>query len=144
MTSQYPCRLWIAGTWRQERELVGTGLCFSPDGRYLVLEDTNRVLLLVETESGRTIARFQRPDSFAEAVATFSPDGSRLVVTTNDGPAANVWDLRTIRNRLAAIGLDWDAPACPVDDPADPALPSLPPLKVDLGELPFDAFAPPH
>ena len=43
--------------------------------------------------------------------ASFSPDGSRLVVTTNDGPAVHVWDLRAIRRHLAEMGLDWDAPA---------------------------------
>ena len=56
------------------------------------------------------------------AWATFSPDGSRLVVTTNDGPAVHVWDLRAIRRHLAEMGLDWDAPAYSDDDPASPAL----------------------
>ena len=67
--------------------------------------------------------------------ATFSPDGSRLVVTTNDGPAVHVWDLRAIRKHLAEMGLDWDAPAYSDDDPAGPDLPPLPPLKVDYGPL---------
>jgi eukaryotic-like serine/threonine-protein kinase len=145
MTSEYPCRLWSASAWRQEREIVGKGLCFSPDGRYLVVEDASKVLLLVETESGRTVARFQRPDSFAEAIATFSPDGSRLVATTNDGPATNVWDLRAIRKRLASMGLDWDAPPYADDDPAGSSVPPLPPLQFNLGplagEMPVDVFA---
>ena len=65
---------------------------------------------------------------------TFSPDGSRLVVTTDDGPAVHVWDLRAIRKRLAPMGLDWDAPAYSEDDPAAPPAPDLPPLKVyDFG-----------
>ena len=66
---------------------------------------------------------------------TFSPDGSRLVVTTNDGPAVHVWDLRAIRKHLAGMGLDWDAPAYPDDDPASPSAPPLPPLQVDYGPL---------
>ena len=111
----------------------------------MVVEDTSKVLLLVETESGRTVARLQRPDSFAETVATFSPDGSRLVATTNDGPAANVWHLRAIRRRLAAMGLDWNAPAFADNDPAGPSVPPLLPLQVDLGqltgEMPLDVFA---
>ncbi len=45
-----------------------------------------------------------------DAWPTFSPDGSRLVVTTNFGPAVHVWDLRTIRKQLVVMGLDWDAP----------------------------------
>jgi WD40 repeat protein len=47
----------------------------------------------------------------------FTPDGSRLVVTT-EGQGIQVWDLRLIRQQLAGIGLDWDMPAYP------PALPS--------------------
>ena len=31
----------------------------------------------------------------------------------------HVWDLRAIRSRLAAMGLDWDAPPYSDDDPAD-------------------------
>jgi tetratricopeptide (TPR) repeat protein len=69
--------------------------------------------------------------------AAFSPDGSRLVITTQDGPAVHVWDLRAIRRHLARIGLDWDAPAYPDDDPASPTLPPLPPLKVDYGPSPL-------
>jgi tetratricopeptide (TPR) repeat protein len=65
----------------------------------------------------------------------FSPDGSRLVVVTNDGPAAHVWDLRAIRKELAGRGLDWDAPAYPEADPADASAPPLPAPQVDYGPL---------
>ena len=53
-------------------------------------------------------------------MATFSPDGSRLVTTSPEGPTVRVWDLRAIRRRLAGMGLDWDAPAYPDADPAGP------------------------
>jgi hypothetical protein len=46
-----------------------------------------------------------------------------------------IWDLRSIRRRLAEMRLDRDAPPFTDDDPADPSLPPLPPLKVDLGDL---------
>ena len=111
MTSPSPCQLWAVGTWREERRISGEGRCFSPDGRLVVVMDANKALRLVEIESGRTVARLESPDSCAVAWATFSPDGSRLVVVTNDGPAVHVWDLRAIRRHLAAMGLDWDAPA---------------------------------
>ena len=48
------------------------------------------------------------------------------MVTTNDGPAVHVWDLRAIRNHLAEMGLDWDAPAYSDDDPAEPSALPLP------------------
>ena len=47
----------------------------------------------------------------------------------------HVWDLRAIRKHLAEMGLDWDAPAYPDDDPAGPSALPLPPLQVDYGRL---------
>jgi serine/threonine protein kinase/WD40 repeat protein len=139
MTENPPSRLWEVGTWRgAPRQVGGVGKCFSPDGRLVVVEEAGRIIRLVETETGRTLARLESPDLCAVQMATISPDGSRLVVTTNDiPPAVHVWDLRAIRRQLARIGLDWDAPAYSDDDPASPALPPLPPLQVDLGPSPL-------
>jgi hypothetical protein len=139
MTTNAPCRLWTVGTWHEVRQMGGSGLCFSPDGRLSVVLDASRVLRLVETGTGRTLARLESPDLCAVELecAAFSPDGSRLVVTTNDGPAVHLWDLRAIRRHLARMGLDWDAPAFSDDDPARSTLPPLPPLKVDYGPGPL-------
>jgi WD40 repeat protein len=133
MTSPSPCRLWAVGTWNEARRVSGEGLGFSPDGRHLLVQDASKFLRLVETETGRTAARLESPDLCGVAYATFSPDGSRLVVTTNDGPAVHVWDLRAVRKHLAGMGLDWDAPAYPDDDPAGPSALPLPPLQVESG-----------
>jgi WD40 repeat protein len=136
MTS--PCRLWEVSTWREGRQKIGgEGYCFSPDGRLLVAQDASRIIRLVETETGRTLARLESPDLYSVLSASFSPDGSRLVVTTHDGPAVHVWDLRAIRKTLFKMGLDWEAPAYAQDDPADPSLLPLPPLQVDLGPSPL-------
>jgi eukaryotic-like serine/threonine-protein kinase len=133
LTAHPPCKLWRTGTWALLRELGGAGLCFSPDSRLVAVVDTNRIIRLVEAETGRVIARLESPDSGDVQWATFSPDGSRLVLVPNHNPAVYVWDLRAIRKRLAAIGLDWDAPAYSGDDPAASSVPPLPPLQVDLG-----------
>jgi serine/threonine protein kinase/WD40 repeat protein len=136
MTAHPPCRLWAVGTWGQARQFRGLGFrCFSPDSRLLVAQDSSRILHLVETETGRTLARLESPDLCHAMCAAFSPDGSRLVVTTKAGPSVRVWDLRTIRRQLAARHLDWDAPAYSDHDPADSSAPPLPPLQVDLGPL---------
>jgi WD40 repeat protein len=138
MTQVPPCRLWEAGTWGEARQKIGgQGYCFSPDGRLLAVQDANRIIRLVETETGRTLARLESPDLYSVHSASFSPDGSRLVITTPDGPAVHVWDLRAIRKTLFKMGLDWDAPAYSDDDPANPSLPPLPPLQVDLGPSPL-------
>ena len=120
---------------RGRRGWNGRGLCFSPDGRLVVVVDPSKVLLLVEAETGRTLARLMSPDLGDARAVTFSPDGSRLVVSTQDGPAIHVWDLRAIRRGLVRLGLDWDAPAYSEQDPADSAAPPLPSLQIDYGPL---------
>jgi len=129
MTWHPPCRLWEVATWREARQIGGYGLGFSPDGRLMVVRDASKLIRLVETETGHTLARFESPDLCSVAAATFSPDGSRLVVSTQDGPAVHIWDLRAIRRHLAEIGLDWDAAAYPESDPATENE-ATPPLRV--------------
>ncbi|MGO9469864.1 MAG: protein kinase domain-containing protein [Isosphaeraceae bacterium] len=129
LTTASPCRLWEVGTWREVRRIGDVAGCFSPDGRLLVVQQGNKLIRLVETETGRTLARLESPD-LCPVVPTFSPDGSRLVVSTNDGPAVHVWDLRAIRKQLAGMGLDWDAPAYSADDPTDPSAPPLTSVQV--------------
>jgi serine/threonine protein kinase/WD40 repeat protein len=135
LTSPVPCRLWEVGTWREGMRLGGFGLAFSPDGRMVVVQDTNNVLRLVESATGRNLVRLESPDLHVVGQAAFSSDGSRLAVSTNDGPAVHIWDLRAIRERLAELGLDWDAPAYSNDDSASESVRSLPPLRIDYGPL---------
>jgi serine/threonine protein kinase/WD40 repeat protein len=145
MTKCAPCRLWTVGTWTEARQVGGSGLCFSPDSRLVVVQDANKLLRLVGTESGRTFARLESPDlcPVGQENAAFSPDGSRLVINTPDGPAVHVWDLRAIRRHLARMGLDWDAPAYSDDDLASPTLPPLPKLKIDYGPNPLTGYSDP-
>jgi tetratricopeptide (TPR) repeat protein len=127
-------RLWDVGTWREARQIDGAHT-FAPDGRIVAVLDPDRVIRLVDFATERTLARLESPDLCGVHVLAFSPDGSRLVLVTNDGPAAHVWDLRAIRKQLADRGLDWDAPAYPEADPADPSAPPLPAAQVDYGPL---------
>jgi eukaryotic-like serine/threonine-protein kinase len=134
MTVDSPARLWDVSTWQEVRSIGGWGR-FAPDGRLAVAIDPTWVIRLVEIATGRTLARLESPDLRAVGWPTFSPDGSRLVVTTNDGPAAFVWELRAIRKHLAGMGLDWDAPAYSEDDPANPSAPPLTSVQVDYGPV---------
>ncbi len=79
----------------------------------VAVQDADKVIRLVAADTGLTNARLESPDLCRVGSAAFSPDGSRLMITTNDGPAVHIWDLRLIRSRLAEMGLDWDAPAYP-------------------------------
>lgn len=131
-----PCRLWEVGTWREARRVGGRGFAFTPDSRLFVVQDPGKMIRLVETETGRTVARLESPDICEVHQAAFTPDGARLVVTTHDGPAVHVWDLRAIRRQLAGRGLDWDAPPYPEYDPAGPEAPPLTLAPIDYGSLP--------
>ena len=134
LTGSPPCRLWAVGTWRKALEVGGIGLCFSPDSRMLAVQDATRIIRLVETATGRTLAGLESPDLCDATYATFSPDGSRLVVTTNEPRGAvHVWDLRAIRKHLTKMGLDWDAPAYSEDDPAAPTAPPF--LRIEIDPL---------
>jgi serine/threonine protein kinase/WD40 repeat protein/Flp pilus assembly protein TadD len=136
MTRASPCRLYQVGTWRELRRFDGTFHCFSPDSRLAVTQDVSRALILIEIETGRTLARFESPDRPDFVFVTFSPDGSRLAVTTNDPPpCVHVWDLRTIRRRLGEMGLDWNAPPFSDEDPASSSAPPLAALEINYGQL---------
>jgi eukaryotic-like serine/threonine-protein kinase len=130
MTGAAPCRLWEVGTWR-ERRIGGSGGGFSPDGRLVVVQEASKVIRLVETETGRTLARLESPDLCENWGPFISPDGSRLVVSTLEGPAVHVWDLRAIRKRLRTMGLDWEAPAYSENDPAAPSEPRFARVQID-------------
>jgi tetratricopeptide (TPR) repeat protein len=130
MTAGPPCRLWEVGTWSAGPEIGGEGLGFSLDGRLLVVRDPDTALRLVETETGHALARLTNPGRGEAWWATFSPDGSRLVVNDRDAHAVHVWDLRALRRQLAGMSLDWCAPAYSDDDPAAPSAPPLPPLQI--------------
>ncbi len=88
---------------------------------------------LIAPDGGRDYARLEDPVQARAGRMAFSPDGAALAVTGNESKKIQVWDLRALREELAAHGLDWDLPAYP---PAD-APESRPPLRVevDLGDL---------
>jgi hypothetical protein len=100
-------RLWEVGTWRMVRQIEGRFRCFSPDGRLAVVLDATKILRLVEIDTGRILARLESPDLNASGMATFSPDGSLLVVVGQDPQCVHIWNLPAIRHRLAEAGLAW-------------------------------------
>jgi serine/threonine protein kinase/WD40 repeat protein len=125
-------RAYRVGTWEPGPRLApGTPWDVSPDSRLVALGMRDGVIRLVELATGRELAWLEDPEQRAGRAA-FTPDGTRLVVSTEDGP--RVWDLRLIRKGLTRLGLDWDAP--PYPEAAD-GVPS--PLEVTiLGTLPPD------
>jgi serine/threonine protein kinase/WD40 repeat protein len=78
---------------------------FSPDSK-IVAHDTNSgAVRLVNVASNEEL--LQLPDPRLDvAIPFFTPDSTRLIALTNGtAPGIHIWDLRSIRQQLAAIGL---------------------------------------
>jgi WD40 repeat protein/Tfp pilus assembly protein PilF len=126
--------LFAVGSWEAVRKLGDWGsftwVQFAPDSRTLVVPaDSRSGLRLIETDTGRELARLEAPH-LNQWSPVFTPDGSRLLMSGEAGEI-HVWDLRRIRVELARRDLDWDAPAYPA--PPAPAEP----LTVELDEGDF-------
>jgi serine/threonine protein kinase/WD40 repeat protein len=121
-------RLYAVGTWRPGPRLGPGELCDATSD-LAVLGQTNGIYRLVELATGRELAQLEDPEQNT-ARATFAPDGTKLVVAAKDG--LRVWDLRRLRERLARLGLDWDAPAFPARTPAEEASRPAKPLEVHV------------
>jgi len=110
---------WRVGTWEpglrvnQERN----GIAFHPpaftaDGRLMALGIAPDQVLLADAATGRELARLTTLQPVTPTPLVFSPDGTKLVASTNQKTVL-VWDLWRIRDQLGPIGLDWDAPPYP-------------------------------
>jgi WD40 repeat protein len=112
-------RLWEVGSWNDvtwPQPLTGMAASFSADGRLLVVETGSGVARLLDAETGREYAGLEDPNQERAKFYCFSSDGT-LLVTSGDGPAMHVWDLRLIRRHLAQMNLDWDLPPLPPSSP---------------------------
>jgi len=84
-------------------------MAFSPDSQLLAIASRNEAVRLLETKTGRTLADFDPPTLSIIYSFCFNRDGSQLFASDGLGQI-HVWDLRLIRQRLAAMKLDWDMP----------------------------------
>jgi serine/threonine protein kinase/WD40 repeat protein len=121
--------LWHTGTW-EVGPATGEGrFAFSPDGLMAVAE--GGALRLVELETGREVARLEAPDEPGQVPVSFSADGSVLMAGSDSTQTVLLWDLRALREELAARGLDWDRPPYP---PAPPRNAAPVRIEVDQGK----------
>jgi tetratricopeptide (TPR) repeat protein len=92
-------------------------------------------VLLAEADTGRELARLTTLQQVTPIPLVFSPDGTKLIAATH-AKTVLVWDLRRIRDKLATMGLDWDAPPYPavsVSSDAPGPIPQPRPVRV-VGE----------
>jgi eukaryotic-like serine/threonine-protein kinase len=127
-------RQWEVGAWREVRHFDQGKFVFSPDSRLLAINDVLGVIRLLETTTGREVARLTGPEPTWYAPACFTPDGTLLVATCSAETALYVWDLALIRQQLQELGLDWDWPDFPLAAPSNHAAKPLQ-VEVLLGDL---------
>jgi tetratricopeptide (TPR) repeat protein len=85
-------------------------------------------VLVAEAATGRELARLTTLQPIHPTPLVFSPDGTKLVASTYQKTAL-LWDLRRIRDQLASMGLDWDAPSYPVASAASEVSGPIPPPR---------------
>jgi WD40 repeat protein len=108
-------------------------MAFSRDGRLMALARSQWLVSLIDPASGQELARMEHPDPQLVSALAFSPSGTQLAVAT-EGHVIQLWDLRKLRQQLAALKLDWDqAPL-----PPSPEGPSAAPLRVTVLAAPSD------
>ena len=128
-------QFWRVGTWEPGLRIVqernGNAVdppAFTGDGRLMALAIAPDQVLLADAATGRELARLTTLQPVNPAPLVFSPDGTKLIARTNQKTAL-VWDLRRIRDQLAPMGLDWDAPPYPTVPAASDAAGPLPPPR---------------
>ena len=81
-------------------------LNYSVDGRYLAVARTPYLVQLLDPGTGREMVtlRHALPEYISEI--RFSGSGDSVAVVCESG-AVQIWNLRLLRQELAALGLDW-------------------------------------
>jgi eukaryotic-like serine/threonine-protein kinase len=134
-------RLFAVETWEPGPRVGGRGV-FAPDSKLMAVEVSTGVIRLLDPAPGRELATLEDPNLDWTYLPVFTPDGTRLISSSNGKvKGIHVWDLRLLRQHLAEMGLDWEAPPYP---PADPGSKTAQPLKVKLllGDPATPALAP--
>lgn len=127
--------MFAVGTWEPGPQVGGVG-AFSPDSKLLAVATRAGNIRLVVPATGREIATLEDPSQDGSSDPFFTPDGAKLIALS-DGKVRGirVWDLRLMRQYLAKIGLDWDAPPYPPADSGKAFVPLK--LEVRLGDRDF-------
>jgi WD40 repeat protein len=109
----HECRLWQVGSWHPGPAIQGgSTMAFSRDGRFFAIDDGGRVRL-VDPDTGREVTTLDpgTGSSTGFVCLAISPDGTQVAAGRDH--MIHLWDLRRIREQLAALGLDWEFPPYP-------------------------------
>jgi serine/threonine protein kinase/WD40 repeat protein len=109
---------WEVGSWELKTRLSrGPRSLFSPvafarDGGLLALAQDRSRIHLHDAVTLRHLATLDIPGPLSLTGLSLSPEGARLAAATNYHMIA-LWDLRRLRQELAALDLDWELPPYP-------------------------------
>lgn len=106
-------RLLRTDTWEEQPlpDAAAIGInCFSPDGQ-LVIDLNTPGATLRDARTGRKLGALDLPDSPTIWHSTFTPDGRRVILSSNDRHAIYVWELGQLSRELSDLGLGWHAPS---------------------------------
>jgi serine/threonine protein kinase/WD40 repeat protein len=79
---------------------------FSPDGKFIAANLEQNLVSIIESKSGRHLAKLEGPRKHDTTWLGFNADGSLLAVA-NANDQIQLWDLRALRAELSHRGLDW-------------------------------------
>jgi WD40 repeat protein len=113
------------GTWEVKRrlerppaEVFPPAITFSRDGKILAVSHSWRTVRLINPHTGEELATLEAPKPWMISSLSFNADASLLAVASEKGSDYHLWNLRLVRQQLAAMNLDWDMPAYPRQDAA--------------------------
>jgi WD40 repeat protein len=94
----------------RQHPVGGFGIpCYSPDGRILALTRNGFLIQLLDADTYEELATLESTQLLTLGQLAFSPDGTRLAAACMANTVL-IWDLRLIRETLAAMNLDWPQP----------------------------------
>jgi eukaryotic-like serine/threonine-protein kinase len=110
--------IWEVDGWRRRHEIPTnsggcSGIAFTSDSRLVAVGLWGIGMQLIDVETGQAVATLeavQKPPAHVDL--NFSADDGLLAAAV-DNEGFCVWDMRAIRQRLAALGLDWNQPPLP-------------------------------
>ena len=112
-------RFWQVGSWKPAHTVRRSGsvgvygmIGCSFDGRMIAVTDSRDSVRLLEPSTGRELATLEAAYPVMPTWLRFSPDGGRMAAVSTQH-VIHLWDLRSIRQQLAAMKLDWDLPPLP-------------------------------
>jgi WD40 repeat protein len=84
-------------------------IAFTPDSTIAAVRNSRSVIRLLDVVTGAHLADLTAPDLGLLNNLCFDSAGRRLAAVMEDG-TVHLWDLPRVRERLAALGLDWAPP----------------------------------